>query len=89
MTSKLADGSSLYDQTSVTFGSNINSIHHLNNCPTLITGGGAGIQHGQHLVMDNPKTPLCNLWLSQLNGLGISTESFGDSTGQIEQLFQS
>ncbi|MDF1752451.1 MAG: DUF1552 domain-containing protein [Verrucomicrobiales bacterium] len=85
--SREADGSSLYDNTAVTFGSNINSIHHLNNCPTLLTGGGAGIRHGRHLVMDDPKTPLCNLWLSLLNGSGINVESHGDSTGKIDQLF--
>lgn len=80
------DGSSLYNNTAVTFGSNINSIHHLNNCPTLLTGGGAGFNHGRHLVMSDPKTPLCNLWLSQLNGIGIKAESFGDSTGPIYEL---
>lgn len=85
--SKQPDGSSLYDNISVTLGSNINSIHHLNNCPTLITGGGTGFKHGRHLVMDNPKTPLCNLWLTQLNAIGIKTDSFGDSSGQISELF--
>lgn len=85
--SKEADGSSLYDNTAVTFGSNINSIHYLTNCPTLLTGGGAGIQHGRHLVMDDPKTPLCNLWLSLLNGIGIPVQSHGDSSGVITDLF--
>jgi hypothetical protein len=37
--------------------------------------------------MDDPKTPLCNLWLSQLNGVGLKVDSFGDSTGQITELF--
>ncbi len=84
--SKEADGSSLYDNTVATFGSNISSIHYLTNCPTLITGGGAGVQHGRHLVMPDPKTPLCNLWLSLLNGVGVETDSFGDSNGMIEGL---
>ena len=66
--------------------SNINSIHYLTNCPTIVTGGGSGIQHGGHLVMPE-KTPLCNLWLSLLNGSGIETESHGDSSGQIGELF--
>lgn len=83
---KEADGSSLFDHTTLTLGSNINSIHYLTNCPTIVTGGGSGIQHGRHLVME-PKTPLCNLWLSLLNGSGIKTESHGDSTGQIGELF--
>ena len=32
-----ADGSSLFDNTAVAFGSNISSIHYLTNCPTVIT----------------------------------------------------
>ncbi|MEM6692264.1 MAG: DUF1552 domain-containing protein [Planctomycetota bacterium] len=85
--SKEPDGTSLYDLTSVAFGSNISSIHYLNNCPTLLTGGGAGVRHGRHLVMDDAKTPLCNLWLSLLRGVGVDAGSFGDSTGQIDELF--
>ena len=85
--SKEGDGSSLFDHVSLTLGTNLFSVHTLRNCPTLITGGGAGIKHGRHLAMSDPKTPLCNLWLSQLRGCGIAAESFGDSTGVIEELF--
>ncbi len=83
---KEPDGSTLFDNTTLTLGSNIHSIHYLTNCPTIVTGGGSGIRHGRHLVMPE-KTPLCNLWLSLLNGSGIKTESHGDSNGQIEELF--
>lgn len=85
--SKEPDGSSLYDNISIAFGSNINSIHYLTNCPTLITGGGAGVRHGRHLVMSDRRTPLCNLWLSLLNGSGVDVKSHGDSTGMIDELF--
>lgn len=84
--SKENDGSSLYDHISLSYGSNIQSIHYLDNCPTLISGGAANINHGQHLVMKN-KTPLCNLWLSLLKGCGIEVESHGDSTGVIKELW--
>ena len=87
--SKEPDGSSLFDHCSITFGTNLSSVHTLKNCPTLIAGGGSGFKHGRHLVMDNPKTPLCNLWLSTLRGSGIAAESFGDSTGVIDELFAS
>jgi len=80
------DGSRLYDHVSLAFGSNISSIHYLNNCPTLITGGGAGVKHGRHLVQP-AKTPLCNLWLSLLRGSGVDVDAHGDSTGIIEELF--
>jgi len=61
--SKESDGSSLYDNVSMTLGTNLFSIHTLRNCPTLVTGGGAGFTHGRSFVMSDPKTPLCNLWL--------------------------
>ena len=83
---KEADSSSLFDHCAITFGSNLSSVHSLTNCPTLIAGGGSGFKHGRHLVMPNPKTPLCNLWLSTLRGAGVAAKSFGDSTGVIEEL---
>ena len=83
--SKEPDGSSLFDHISLSFGSNINSIHYLDNCPAIISGGGAGVKHGRHLVMDKG-TPLCNLWLSLLQGTGVNVESHGDSTGVIREL---
>lgn len=81
-----ADGSRLFDHVSLSYGSNINSIHYLTNCPTIITGGGAGIELGQHLVL-GPNTPLANLWLSLLRGVGIDVASHGDSSGVIKELF--
>ena len=81
-----ADGSCLFDHVSLSYGSNINSIHYLTNCPTIITGRGAGIQLGQHLVLDS-NTPLANLWLSLLRGVGIDAVSHGDSSGIIKELF--
>ena len=85
--SKEPDGSSLYDHVALSFGSNIHSIHYLTNCPTILTGGGAGVKHGRHLVMPDAKTPLCNLWLSLLQGVGVNVDSHGDSTGTIKELF--
>jgi len=85
--SREIDGSSMLDHTTIVFGSNLRTKHSLDNCPTLVAGGGAGFVHGRHLVMKDEKTPLCNLWLSVLKGSGIRTDSFGDSTGVVESLF--
>ena len=82
---KEPDGSSLFDHVALAFGSNISSIHYLTNCPTVLTGGGANLELGQHLVL--PKdTPLCNVWLTMLQGLGINVERHGDSTGVVKEL---
>lgn len=82
---KEADGSSLFDHTTVAFGSNISSIHYLTNCPTVLTGGGANLKLGQHLVLPED-TPLCNVWLTILNGMGIEVERHGDSSGVVKEL---
>jgi hypothetical protein len=84
--SKQPNGSSLFDHTCIVLGSNVRNHHNLDNCPTLITGGGSGVKRGQHLVMSDSKTPLCNVWLTLLNGVGVQAKSFGDSTGVVEQL---
>ncbi|RFC43404.1 MAG: Protein of unknown function (DUF1552) [Verrucomicrobia bacterium] len=83
--SKEPDGTSLFDHTVLAYGSNIRTIHYLDNCPTLLAGGAAGLVRGQHLAL--PKnTPLCNLWLTILHGLGIPLERHGDSSGLIKEL---
>jgi hypothetical protein len=82
---KEADGSRLFDHVALAYGSNIRSIHYLDNCPTILTGGGANLKLGQHLVL--PKdTPLCNVWLTMLHGIGIEAVRHGDSTGVVKGL---
>ena len=82
---KEADGSSLFDHTALAFGSNISSIHYLDNCPTVLTGGGANLKLGQHLTLLKD-TPLCNVWLTMLHGMGIKSERHGDSSGVVKEL---
>jgi hypothetical protein len=81
------EGSSLLDRTSVFLGSNLGdgSSHSTKNLPVLLAGG--GFQHGQHLAFDadNPP-PLCNLFVSMLQRLGLETNKFGTSTGTLKGL---
>lgn len=79
------DGSSLFDHTSIAYGSNLRSIHYLDNCTTLLAGGGSSIQLGEHLVLAKD-TPLCNVWLTLLQGVGIKVERHGDSTDIVKEL---
>jgi hypothetical protein len=81
-----ADGSALFDHTTLVYGSNLRTGHELTNCPTLIAGRGAGIRLGENIVM--PKnTPLNNCWLTLLKRSGVDVESHGDSTGVLEELY--
>ncbi len=82
---KESDGSSLFDHTTLAFGSNISSIHYLDNCPTILAGGGANLKMGEHIVLSKD-TPLCNVWLTMLHGMGIKAERHGDSSGIVKKL---
>jgi hypothetical protein len=82
---KEADGTRLFDHVALAYGSNIRSEHYLDNCPTLLTGGGAGIKLGQNIVVSKD-TPLCNAWLTLLRGIGVDAERHGDSTGVLKEL---
>ena len=85
LATKEPDGSSLFDHTTVVYGSNIRTIHYMDNCPTIVAGGGAGIRLGEHAVFPD-KTPLCNLWLTLLQGSGVDVDSHGDSNGTLDAL---
>ncbi|MDD7985092.1 DUF1552 domain-containing protein [Lentisphaera marina] len=82
---KEVDGSSLYDNIALAFGSNIRSIHYLNNCPTILMGGAANIKLGHNMVLEEG-TPLNNVWLTMLQGVGVKVDSHGDSTGIVKEL---
>jgi hypothetical protein len=81
------DGGSLLDRSMVFLSSNLGnaSSHATTNMPVLFAGG--GFKHGQHLAFD-PKTspPLCNLFVSMLQRLGVETDRFGSSTGTLTGL---
>jgi hypothetical protein len=82
---KETDGSCLFDHVALAYGSNIRTEHNLDNCPTLVTGRGAGMKLGHNIIA--PKdTPLCNAWLAMLRGVGVKAERHGDSSGELTQL---
>ena len=77
-------GGRLLDQTSVLFGSNLGNAnaHDPSNLPIILAGG--GYDHGRHVAYNRRNnTPLCNLFVSMLNNIGIETESFATSTGEL------
>lgn len=79
--------SDLLGSTTVFLGSNLGdaSSHSVRNLPVLVAGG--GFRHGQHLAFDPQKPPpLCNLYLSMLQRLGIETDRFSNSTGTLTGL---
>jgi hypothetical protein len=80
-------GGSLLDRTTVFLGSNLGdaSSHSVKNLPVLLAGG--GFRHGSHLAFDpQDPPPLCNLYVSMLQRLGVETDRFGTSTGTLPGL---
>ncbi len=74
-------GDSLLDQTQILFGSNLGNAnsHNAENLPILVAGG--GFNHGGHVVQDaDHNSPLCNLYVSLVQRMGVETEGFGQST---------
>ena len=85
MKAKREGNGTLLDNTLTLFGSNLGnaSAHDPRNNPILLAGG--GLKHGRYLAQD-PKnnTPLCNLFLHMLNQMGLETEKFAGSTGELK-----
>src|SRR5215217_6122950 len=83
------DGS-LLDHTVYMYGSGMGnpSLHDHENLPILVAGGAAsGMKGGRHIRYDKG-TNLSNLHLTLLDRAGIHLESFVDSTGRVEDLFE-
>lgn len=74
----------LIDQTSVLFGSNLGNAnaHTPVDLPVLVAGG--GFSHGQYIAHEGEhNAPLCNLFVTMLQNMGIETDAFGQSNGTL------
>ena len=79
----------LLDNTIYLYGSGMGnpSLHDHVNLPILVAGGAAtGMKGGQHIRYDEG-TPLANLHLTLLDRVGVRLDTFGDSDGKVEDLF--
>jgi hypothetical protein len=84
-----ADGRPLLDSTVVMFGSGMGnaSSHSSRNLPIMVAGG--GFKTGQHHRFDRhgrDGRPLCDLYVSILQQLGVETDRFSNSTGNLNEL---
>ncbi len=84
-----ADGRPLLDSTVVLFGSGMGnaSSHSSRNLPVLLAGG--GFRTGQHHRFERngrDGRPLCDLYVSILQKLGVETDRFSTSRGNLNHL---
>jgi hypothetical protein len=79
---------SLLDNSMVVYGSGMadGNRHAHADIPTLLFGkGGGSIDPGRHVICPD-ETPICNLWLSLMDRMGVKEERFGDSSGLLTGL---
>jgi hypothetical protein len=82
------DGS-LLDHVLYLYGSGMGNpnVHDHVNLPIIVAGGAAGkLRGGRHIRYQEP-TPLANLHLTLLDKVGVPLESFADSDGKLDELF--
>jgi hypothetical protein len=86
----VADGDgTLLDHSLYLYGSGMGNpnIHDHVNLPILVAGGSGGkVRGGRHINYTEP-APLANLHLTLLDRVGVRLDSFADSTGKIDTLF--
>jgi hypothetical protein len=86
---QIPDGdATLLDRVTIVYGSGISDgdRHAHDDQPVLVAGGGNGAwRSGRHVAYE-PGTPMANLYMTVLGRMGVSPDSIGDSTGQVDQL---
>jgi hypothetical protein len=81
---------SLLDHVLYLYGSGMGNpnVHDHVNLPIIVAGGAAGkMRGGRHIRYSEP-TPLANLHLTLLDKVGVRLDSFADSSGKVDELFQ-
>ena len=80
--------STLLDNSMLVYGAGLSdpNAHLHEDLPTILLGkGGNNFKTGRRL-MARRETPMCNLFLTMMDRMGVPTEHFGDSTGRLAGL---
>lgn len=83
------DGS-LLDNVLYLYGSGMGNpnVHDHTNLPIIVAGGAAGNMQGGRHIQFREATPLANLHLTLLDKVGVPMDSFADSNGKVDELFE-
>jgi hypothetical protein len=81
---------SLLDHSLYLYGSGMGNpnVHDHVNLPIIVAGGAAGNMRGGRHIRHQEPTPLANLHLTLLDKVGVRLDSFADSDGKVDDLFQ-
>ena len=78
----------MLDNCMIVYGAGLSdgNRHTHEDLPTLIAGrGGNYFKPGRRTVCRR-ETPMCNLFLTMMDRMGLKMEYFGDATGRLEGL---
>ena len=79
----------LLDSSVLMYGSGMGNpnLHDHTDLPVVVAGGAQlGMKGNRHIRYNKPE-PLANLHLTLMDKAGVQLDSFGDSTGRIENFF--
>jgi hypothetical protein len=79
---------SLLDNSMIVYGAGLQdgNLHLHEDLPTLMFGrGGNNFKTGRRIV-SRRETPMCNLFLTMMDRMGVHMEHFGDSNGHLTGL---
>ena len=82
---KEGDGT-LLDHSMIVYGSGISdgNRHTHEDLPTVIAGrGGNFIKPGRRVIYRR-ETPICNLYMTLMDRMGVNVDHFGDATGALQ-----
>jgi len=78
----------LLDNCMLVYGAGLSdpNAHLHEDLPTILVGKGGGYFRTGRRVIARRETPMCNLFLTMMDRMGLHVENFGDSTGKLEGL---
>jgi hypothetical protein len=79
------DGKSILHNSMIVWGGGLfdPDRHQHSELPIVLAGHGGGTLSAGRLLDPGADTPMCNLYLSLLDRMGLQEERFGDSTGRL------
>jgi hypothetical protein len=78
----------LLDNSMIVYGAGLadGNRHTHEDLPTLIAGRGGKLIKPGRRVMYRKETPMCNLFLTMMGGMGVEMDHFGDASGRLTGL---
>jgi len=80
--------SNLLDNSMIVYGAGLSdgNRHTHEDLPTLIAGRAGGYFKTGRRIVCRRETPMCNLFLTMMERMGVQMEYFGDSSGRLNGL---